>query len=503
MDAVDTLRIENPSSLAERLRAQTCGQLEQVSRSKLGQFLTVPPVARMLSDMFGPFPSEIRLLDAGAGLGALTAAFVREVVSRPKKPEKLHLAAVEIEQEFLTDLERVLQAAVALAESHGIKASYELIREDFLALGKERLNPDLLAISKPRPSFTHAILNPPYAKITSQSPQRLLIRKCGLESSNLYTGFLWVTANLMAPNGELVAITPRSFCNGPYFLTFRKQFLALMAMEHILVFDQRNMLFAGDSVLQENIIFRARRTDCHPDVVQLSAANGAGEVVSRQAAYADVIHPGDPQMFIHLALNERSGARKQAAGNDGRSLGELGLQVSTGRVVDFRATEWLCKDPEPGVVPLIYPQHLSRGWPIAGFKKHNAFKVTSQGRIQLVANGIYVLIKRFTAKEEKRRVVAFVYRPIEGYELVGFENHLNYFHREGGPLELEVAEGLAAFLNSEFVDTYFRQFSGHTQVNATDLRSLRYPSEAQLRELAHCRDVEASIERMLMAQTQP
>ena len=36
-------------------------------------------------------------------------------------------------------------------------------------------------------------------------------------------------------------------------------------------------------------------------------------------------------------------------------------------------------------------------------------------------------------------------------------------------------KGLAVYLNSTLVDLYFRQFSGHTQVNATDLRMLRYP----------------------------
>jgi len=29
-------------------------------------------------------------------------------------------------------------------------------------------------------------------------------------------------------------------------------------------------------------------------------------------------------------------------------------------------------------------------------------------------------------------------------------------------------------------DRYFRLFSGHTQVNATDLRKMRYPSREQL-----------------------
>jgi adenine-specific DNA-methyltransferase len=45
---------------------------------------------------------------------------------------------------------------------------------------------------------------------------------------------------------------------------------------------------------------------------------------------------------------------------------------------------------------------------------------------------------------------------------------------------MDLARGLVAYLNSTFVDTYFRQFNGHTQVNATDLRNLKYPPQASL-----------------------
>jgi adenine-specific DNA-methyltransferase len=102
----------------------------------------------------------------------------------------------------------------------------------------------------------------------------------------------------------------------------------------------------------------------------------------------------------------------------------------------------------------------------------------------LVPAGIYVLVKRFTAKEERKRVVACIYdsHQIEA-PLVGFENHLNYFHIGGSGLPMALAKGLALFLNSTFVDLYFRQFNGHTQVNATDLRSFNYPSRAKLERL--------------------
>jgi len=99
----------------------------------------------------------------------------------------------------------------------------------------------------------------------------------------------------------------------------------------------------------------------------------------------------------------------------------------------------------------------------------------------LITSGYYVLTKRFTAKEERRRVVAAVYDPhLITAPLVGIENHLNYFHARGKGLSPSLAKGLALYLNSTLFDQYFRLFSGHTQVNATDLRKVRYPSLEQL-----------------------
>ena len=94
--------------------------------------------------------------------------------------------------------------------------------------------------------------------------------------------------------------------------------------------------------------------------------------------------------------------------------------------------------------------------------------------------------QRFTSKEEKRRLVACLFDPTKvKTEWVGFENHLNYFHASGQGLDRRLAMGLFAFLNSTMVDQYFRRFSGHTQVNATDLRTLAYPDRETLQAMGH------------------
>jgi adenine-specific DNA-methyltransferase len=77
--------------------------------------------------------------------------------------------------------------------------------------------------------------------------------------------------------------------------------------------------------------------------------------------------------------------------------------------------------------------------------------------------------------------MASIYDPTRiNARLVGFENHLNYFHKQGSGLPADLAKGLAVYLNSTIVDQYFRLFSGHTQVNATDLRKMPYPTHEQL-----------------------
>jgi adenine-specific DNA-methyltransferase len=124
-------------------------------------------------------------------------------------------------------------------------------------------------------------------------------------------------------------------------------------------------------------------------------------------------------------------------------------------------------------------------WPRV-IRKPQGYAVIEEADVKkaLLPAGCYVLVKRFSAKEERRRIVAAVWDPmINGNVPVAVENHLNVFHNSGAGLNREVAWGLSLWLNSTLVDQYFRTFSGHTQVNATDLRTLRFPALAALQRI--------------------
>lgn len=455
----------------------------------LGQFLTPSPVADFMASLFDGLPPAIRLIDAGAGAGALTAALVRRACLPGSGVTSIHATAYELDTLILPALRETMAECEALCQASGIAFTASVQNADFIQEMAGKLAGDLFGSTPP--SFNVAIANPPYKKISTHSPERLALRSVGLETSNLYTGFIGLLTHLLQEGGQLVAITPRSFCNGPYFRPFREDFLNRMELRRLHVFESRAAAFREDRVLQENVIFHATKGSTQPPAVTVSSSSGeaGAAITTKRFPFAEIVHPNDPERFIHIPADKGHASAKAKLSELPASLASLGLTVSTGRVVDFRLKDALRPAPAPGTVPLLYPCHFNGGtihWPKLDARKPNAILDNETTRPWLVPSGLYLLTKRFTSKEERRRLVACLFDPADvEAEWLGFENHLNYFHANGRGLERALALGLFAYLNSTLVDQYFRCFSGHTQVNATDLRKLAYPDRATLEAMGN------------------
>lgn len=477
----------NPLELAEESRHAQMGVDNRRRRAVLGQFFTPPETARLMASMISRSAERLRVLDAGAGAGALTAALVTSICSTPVRPNELVLTAYEIDESILPDLRRTLNACEQLCLANGISCKWEVRGTDFIESAVNSLDGGLFQTDKQR--FDIAILNPPYKKFRSESRVRQLLRRLGIETSNLYAAFLALVVFLLDKEGELVAITPRSFCNGPYFRPFRNLLFQNVNLTRLHVFESRGRIFGEDDVLQENLIFHAVKDMPQQTLVCISQSRSPrdSDEKLRRVAFDRVVRRNDPEKFIHLAQDNHGVTMTEKMETLPCTLDGLGLAVSTGRVVDFRAREWLRPEPTPETVPLIYPTHFDNGlvcWPKANSKKPNAIVRNSDSVNLMIPSGVYVLVRRFSAKEERRRVVAAIFDPETILcEAVGFENHVNYFHKGGKSLERTLARGLSLFLNSTPLDDYFRQFNGHTQVNATDLRALRYPTGDVLAEM--------------------
>ncbi len=476
-----------PLSMLDHIRKSFNSVTSRADRSQIGQFLTPAVIAHFMASMFETKGREVRILDPGAGAGVLFAALVEKLISRKTQPVSIEVIAYETDSIILPHLKETMNRCESLCRSAGVTFHGTIRMEDFISSGIAETEESLFIVPDNR--FTHAIINPPYKKINGQTAMSKMLYAAGIEVANLYAAFVWLAMNFLEPGGQLVAITPRSFCNGPYFKKFRVAFLEMMSFRRIHVFISRKKAFGDDDVLQENVIYHAVRERQKSKSVIISASESTDFDKANEFAipYSNLVHPGDRDAFIHLGGDDANFDVIRHMEHFTSSLSKLNLSVSTGRTVDFRAREHLRQSPQQGTAPLIYPCHFQDGfikWPAESGKKPNAIIASHETSDLFVEAGYYVLTKRFSSKEQHRRVMAAIYDPakIEA-PYVSFENHVNYFHRYGKGLPADLAKGLALYLNSTIVDRYFRLFSGHTQVNATDLRKMPYPSQEQLLRL--------------------
>jgi len=458
-------------------RREISARLDPKERRNLGQFMTPSTVASFMASLFQQWPKEVRLLDPGAGIGSLTEAYFEQFLRRAPDGASLNVTAYEIDPTLLGHLREHLDSLVKRASMSGRTFSSEIDPRDFIAEGTFVLG--LGAQTR----FTHALLNPPYKKINTSSPHRKLLSSVGIETVNLYSAFLALAVALTEEGGEIVAIVPRSFCNGTYFRPFRIWLLERVAIHHIHIFESRRTTFRDDDVLQENVILRLGRGQTQGSVIVSSSSGPTfADYSERRVPFDEIVKPSDTERFIRVPIKELQESAFPFTG----LLREMGINVATGPVVDFRVREHWLQEPRSGAVPLLYAHHFVGGelsWP-REHKKPNALALNEETRRWLMPRGYYCVTRRFSAKEERRRVVAYVVEPERlTSDLVGFENHLNVFNVNKSGLPAEIAYGLSVFLNSTAVDQFFRTFSGHTQVNASDLRALKYPSMATLGSL--------------------
>ncbi|MFW1648221.1 Eco57I restriction-modification methylase domain-containing protein [Acinetobacter baumannii] len=458
---------------ADIVRRIVTPKITQRHKAKLGQFLTPSRIARFMASLFPSCSlSTCKLLDAGAGVGALSCAFIDRLSKEGFDFNAVEVTAYEIDANLSKHLKLHLEAY------KGIKS--RIIEGDYIELSTA----DDLFTSQSPSGFTHVILNPPYKKINSNSAHRQALRRIGIETVNLYTAFVALSITQAAPNGQIVAIIPRSFCNGPYYRSFREFLLEHTSIEHIHLFDRRDSAFSEDNVLQENIIIRLVKGGKQQNVtITQSTDDSFSDIREQVLPFNEVVMTDDAEHFIHIPDGTPDPLASLTKVR--HTLNESGISVSTGPVVDFRVRDYLRKMPDIDSVPLIYPIHLNgtvTTWPLPDIKKWNAIIRNEETQRSLFPGGTYVLLRRFSSKEEKRRLHVSLLRHADlgNPEWIGFENHTNVFHCNKKGLPEDLALGLYCWLHSTALDQHLRRFSGHTQINATDLRNIRHPGSDDL-----------------------
>lgn len=478
-----------PSKYAEKLGNEFIASKEKTDVASLGQYFTPQIIAELIAKNFSEFGKikSLKILDPGAGTGILSCVLCESITKWKYKPDNIELIAYEIDKSLVPILEKSFNYLRGWLKNKNISLSFSVNDSDFVLENGDVLNQTLqqsLFDRKDFEEFDIIVANPPYFKISKSDPRAKAANAVIHGQPNIYALFMAIAAALLKEKGQLGFITPRSYAAGLYFKKFRQNFFSQITPVSIHIFNSRDKAFNKDSVLQENVILHGKKDskiDRNEHGVKISSCNGISDIKSVstiEIPLAEIITP-EEDYVLHIPTEVTQREIVKIVKSWKHNLRSLGLDVSTGPIVAFRARDILTEDSDKQNVPLLWLHNVKAmcvSWPMESRKPQYVI-VSEQAKRLLVPNGNYVLIRRFSAKEEKKRLVAApLISNILKSKFIGIENHINYIYRKAGKLSESETLGLAAILNSSLLDSYFRIFNGNTQVSATELRNLPLPA---------------------------
>lgn len=436
-----------------QIRDEAAARLTPESQREWEQFLTPLPVAEQAAELFTPCDTPVRILDLGAGTGILGAVAAQHAARGS--------SVVAIEQ----DAELAKCAVASLEQVEQVKDNVTVINSSLFdtSLGAD---------------FNRVILNPPYSKM---KPRAIATSRGDVKVTNAYAAFMVEAVQALAEDGECVAIIPRSWMNGEYFKDFRLWLLQECSLDAVAVYGSRQEHFKDMNILQEIMLVKVSR---RPQTAQVTVYREVTPSLPLAVQHHEKV-PLDSLVTGHSHVVRIQGQDPRLA--DFAPLRETGLWASTGKLVWFRNRDVLSATETEDGYPL-YRTDNQRGLltlhPVTTGREQWVTAEASARNLLLPAGG-YCLVNRFSSKEQARRIHAtYLHSPVK----YAADNKLNYMHqgtsRTTVPLDDVTARGLTIWLSTTIVDEWYRQISGSTQVNATDLRELPCPSRKELAALA-------------------
>ncbi len=467
-----TMSVSKTLNIAYNVTSSFVESIPKKERKKYGQFFTSQKTAEFMSSLFTIDFSkpELRLLDAGAGTGLLTTALVERLRNSGYKG---HIYAVCYEND-----PKVLPTLIENLEflKKNLEIKYE-VRVDNYLTSQNFVCADFF--KKEAEQFDMIIGNPPYLKIAKDAPEALAMPEVCYGAPNLYFLFWAMGINNLKDGEEMVYIIPRSWTSGAYFERFRKYLFRHCVITNIHIFGSRDKVFDGESVLQETMIIKVKKTREKPIYVKMSSSETSdfADIKYYDVDYGTIVAPNQ---FVFLVTSQKEAEILSRVNSQSNTLESDNLRMRTGLIVDFRSREILRDNGEEGSIPLFYSHHIRNGrvqWPTG---RESEYIVTDKSGY-LQENTDYLFVKRFTSKEEKRRLQCGIYLKADysEYKYISTQNKINYIKCDTP----ELAYGLYALLNSTLYDTYYRILNGSTQVNSTEINLMPVPSKDAIREM--------------------
>ncbi|SES84741.1 Eco57I restriction-modification methylase domain-containing protein [[Clostridium] polysaccharolyticum] len=467
--------------MLERIIEQTNEYIEKRPkhlRKQFGQFFTSKETAMYMAKMFAiPEKEEIYILDPGAGTGILACALIEEL-ERQGTAAAIHLTCYENDEnviELLRQNLKLIQDEASMAVDVRLYEENYIVRQEKVFNGSTDIEREQ--------KYDLIIANPPYLKLSKNAQEAICMKEICYGAPNMYFLFAAMSICNLKEGSEMVYIIPRSWTSGAYFKKFREYLFSSGVLVQMHLFVSRDKVFDKESVLQETMIIKIRKTTKQPEMIRITSSNANDDyhnIETLEVPY-NLVVSGD-ERYVYLVTNEEELAVLRRVNRLEGTLEKAGAKMKTGLVVDFRNRELLREKETDNAVPLIYAQHIQNGLITFPIQRENEYVIPDK-RALIQDNCNYLIVKRFTSKEEKRRLQSGIYlaENYKGYSYISTQNKVNFITGVSEQLSRCMVYGLYVVFNSTLYDKYYRILNGSTQVNSTEINAMPIPDKESIK----------------------
>ena len=418
----------------------SCGKY---SRKDKGQFFTPLSIVNFMAQKASKQANHLDILDPGAGNGILATAIVKYCLDFGMC-KSFNVRFVENDKDILPVLRKTKSLLTDYVNKNQGIINISISEQNYITGDENGL-------------YDIVICNPPYKKIRKNADESVCMKDYVYGQPNMYALFMCKAIHNLKIGGKFSFITPRSWTSGKYYRDVRKFVLRNLNLTDLLLFESRNNVFGDEQVLQETLITIGEKNSRQTQNINVFLSGGEKKCHNPMVIDAKMIKSVGENEYLLLPSSEEDLFVIKRMNSIPDTFESLGYCFKTGPVVEFRNKCVLSKNKKNGYVPMYRSANIIDGTFVFPANIEKSQYVSIDEKKLLIPDMNTVLLRRLSAKEERRRLQSCVYYKSGEYPYISMENHVNYLVRiDGQPLTVDEVEWIHGLLMSDEYDSYYR-----------------------------------------------
>ncbi|MBI5726828.1 MAG: Eco57I restriction-modification methylase domain-containing protein [Ignavibacteriales bacterium] len=468
---------EEPSRYAYKLSLEAAKRNAPLARRLLGQYFTPYDTALGMSSK-GSFDDEtidyVFVLDPGAGTGLLACLMV-EQIAQWYPDIAIHLVCYEIDPAIFPYLQKSIEYLDKYINEIYSPFSYELRNTDFILKQAHLFDKSLPSKDKCNTKYHYIIANPPFFKLNEEDPRYPRAKKICSGQPNIYQLFLHAAAAMLARDGQMIFLIPRSFCSGGRFAEFRRRLLKKIQINEIELYAANTIDFGEDCLAHESVIIKASRKKSSVEEYAIFYSFVSGTKEKDIAAYQ--IQYNEKQNLLPMPQSAEDIAMLKSKKNPGQKLKKLGLEIKAGGVLRSEVQPYLTFETfASGTAPVLwYNEGDTAGMLIKQGEEGKPDYLLNIPETQhlFIPNKNYVFLRRYSTGKTGNKFSAYPHLSKDYKSThIAPDKKLCYIQKREGELTATDVKKICDILNSEAMNRYVHMLYGNINLSMEEMGEL-------------------------------